>query len=271
MSASAYNLLVRAAPLIRVPTAPAHMPEVVADGSGLRCAVTGRIYPYTDGVLNLLEHEPTLTDTQHLLNTRFTAWAYDRFRASLLRVGRAPDFPHEVASIQRHLALDHGDTVLDLACGHGVFTIEWAKRVGQTGLVLGLDISPAMLRRAAHHVADWELNNVLLIRGDALRLPFADGALNKINCSGGFHQLPNLPQALDEIARVSQPHAWLTASTFAEANHDRFRRVKRWLHTRYAFHFVSLPWMGEYLSKHGYTNYTATLDGGWFGYTAAQR
>lgn len=35
MSASAYNLLVRAAPLIRVPTAPAHMPEVVADGSGL--------------------------------------------------------------------------------------------------------------------------------------------------------------------------------------------------------------------------------------------
>jgi len=40
--------------------------------------------------------------------------------------------------------------------------------------------------------------------------------LPKVNCSGGFHQFPDLPHAWREIARVSVGGAVLTASTFAE-------------------------------------------------------
>lgn len=267
----AYRLLSRAAPFLRVPTAPTMMPEVLEDGSGVRCPATGRVYPYRNGVLNLLAEEPHLTETQRLLNTRFTAWAYDWSRTALLRLAGTPGFPEEVAAIQRQLAVQPGDTVLDLACGHGIFTLEWAKRAGPEGLILGLDIAPAMLQRAATAVRQWDLETVLLIRGDALNLPLAAGVLRKVNCSGGFHQLPNLSKALDEIARVSTMDAVLTASTFAEAPNDRAARLKAWAKRRFALHFVSLEWLGMYLRHHGYTTYAWTMEGGWFGYTTAAR
>lgn len=265
------RVLTRAAPLLRLPTAPDQMPEVLADGSGLRCPATGRIYPFSNGVLDLLPSEVVLTETQHVLNTRLTAWIYDQFRDMLMRLFGLPEFAREVAAIQRELCVKPDDVLLDLACGHGNFTVEWAKRIGSAGLVIGLDISPAMLARAAAHVNRWGLENVVLIRGDALRLPLADSRFTKINCSGGFHQLPDLGQALREIARVSAPGATLTASTFAEGPNDRRAALKDWFRRRFALHFVPLAGLEELLAALGYGKYRWSLPGGWFGYLAAQR
>ena len=265
------RVLTRAAPLLRLPTAPDQPPEVLADGSGLRCPATGRIYPFHNGVLDLLPGEIVLTETQHVLNTPASAWIYDRFRDMLMRLFGLPEFAVEVAAIQRELRVEPGDVLLDLACGHGNFTVEWAKRIGSEGLVIGLDISPAMLARAAAHVNRWGLENVLLIRGDALRLPIADSRFTKINCSGGFHQLPDLEQALREIARVSAPGARLTASTFAEDPNDRRAALKDWFRRHFTLHFVSLAGLEEPLAALGYSEYRWLLPGGWFGYLAAQR
>jgi ubiquinone/menaquinone biosynthesis C-methylase UbiE len=257
---------------MRLPTSPAQLPEVLPDGSGLRCQVTGQVFPYRDGILDLLDSSMEKTVTQHTLDTTFTAWAYDRFRGWLTRALNSPDFPMEVAHTQQALQAQAGDTILDLACGHGNFTIEWAKRVGPEGLVIGLDISQAMLTRAAHHVRRWELDSVLLIRGDAHHLPFADGCLPKVNCSGGFHQFPNLPQALREIARVSSKGAALTTSTFAAKEPgDPHTRVKQWMQHHFDLHFVSLTWLGKQLAALGYTEYECSLPGKWFGYSSARK
>lgn len=173
--------------------------------------------------------------------------------------------------IQEVLRLWPEDTVLDLACGHGNFTVEWAKRVGPDGLVIGLDLSPAMLARAAERINRWGLDNVLLIRGDSHHLPLVEASVRKVNCSGGFHQFPDLPQALREIARVSRPGATITASTFAEGPNDQRAGIKRWFKQRFALHFVSLEWLGEQLAKLGYCNYAWSLPGGWFGYASAKK
>ena len=159
-------LLQRTAPLLRLPTSPAQPPEVLPDGSGLRCPVTGKTYPYRNGVLDLLGDGLDKTFTQHVLDTSLTAWFYDRFRGWLTRMLNAPDFAQEVAQIQQALQAQGGDIILDLACGQGNFTVEWAKRVGPDGLVIGLDISPAMLARAVHHASRWRLDNVLCIATD---------------------------------------------------------------------------------------------------------
>lgn len=264
-------LLTRAATLIRLPTAPEQQPEVLADGSGLRCPVTGRVYPYRDGVLDLLVEAPALSGSQHMLNTPLSAWAYDRFRGALLWLAGAPQFPRELAATQALLQVKSGDTLLDLACGHGNFTAAWAELARPEGLVLGLDISSAMLARAAKRVRGAGLGNVLLIRGDAQRLPLSNASLAKVNCSGGFHQLPDLPRALSEIARVSQPGAVLTASTFAEGPQDAHRNRKRQLDARFNLHFVPLVTLGEQLEAVGYTDYRWSLPGGWFGYTASRK
>ncbi len=271
-SASGQCLLERAAPLLRLPTSPEQPPEVLPEGAGLRCPVTGRVYPYRDGILYLLETAPDKTFTQHALDTPFTAWAYDRFRETITRAFNSPDFAVEVAEAQRVLQVHAGNLLLDLACGQGNFTVEWAKRAGSDGLVIGLDYSLAMLARAVVHVNRWGLDNVLLIHGDAHHLPFAGGMLHKINCSGGFHQFPNLPQALSEVARVSAPGAILTASTFAEGNADPRARLKRWFKRAFDLHFVPLVSLGEQLIALGYTNYIWSLPGGgWFGYASARK
>jgi SAM-dependent methyltransferase len=270
--AQARRLLERAAPLLRLPTSPERAPEVLADGSGLRCPVTGRIYPYRDGILYLLDATPDKTITQQTLDTPFTAWAYDRFREAITRALGSPDFPVEVAEAQQTLQVQDGDVLLDLACGQGNFTVEWAKRAGADGLVIGLDYSPAMLARATYHVPRWGLNNVLLIHSDAHALPFADSALHKVNCSGGFHQFPDLPRALREIARVSAPGAVLATSTFAEGTNDPRAALKRWFKRVFDLHFVPLVEMGEQLTALGYADYTWSLPGGgWFGYASARK
>jgi SAM-dependent methyltransferase len=267
----AWTLLSRAAPLLRLPTSPDHQPEVLDDASGLRCPTTGRVYPYRGGILDVLEREPELTITQRSLDTPLSSLAYDRLREVALRLAGVSDFAVEVAGIQRSLQVTPGDAVLDLACGHGVFTVEWAKRAGPAGLVIGLDLSPAMLARAARHARRWGLENVLLVRGDAQHLPLRDGALGKVNCSGGFHQFPDLSQALREIARVSTRAAVLTASTFASEPGDRRADLKRWLREQVALHFVELSWLEDELRALGYGNFQWTLPGGWFAYTSASR
>jgi len=264
-------LLERAVPLLRLPTSPDLPPEVLPDGSGLRCPITSRIYPYDNGILDLLGTGPEKTTAQRFLDTPFTAWFYDRFRDWITRALAAPDFPEEVARIDQRLQARAGDTILDLACGHGNFTVEWAKRVGPEGLLMGLDISAAMLKRAAYHANRWRLANVLLIRGDAHHLPLADRCLQKVNCSGGFHQFPDLPEALREISRVSDEAAVLTASTFGEGPDDQRAGAKRWMKRRFELHFVPLVWLGEELAALGYADYEWSLPGGWFGYTSARK
>jgi ubiquinone/menaquinone biosynthesis C-methylase UbiE len=261
----------RAAWMLRLPTSPERPPEVLSDGSGLCCPITGRVYPLEDGVLDLLADEPGLTTAQHLWSVGAAAWAYDRFREILYALVGALGFRAEAVLMQSRLQLRPGDIVLDLACGPGVFTVEWAKRVGPDGLVIGLDISMPMLARAAKHVRQWGLTNVLLVRGDAHHLPLADGSLTKINCSGGFHQLPDLPRALAEIARVSASGAALAASTYAERPRDRLAGLKRSLQPRFGLHFVPLARLGEQLETLGYRDYWWSMPGPLFGYASARK
>ena len=265
------RLLERAAPLIRLPSCPDEMPQVLPDGSGLRCRATGLIYPFEHGILDLLEPRVAKTFNQRVLDTALTSWGYDSLRSWLTYALNTLSFAEEVAYIQQRLQVRGGDTVLDLACGHGNFTVEWAQWAGSQGLVIGLDLSRIMLTRAAYHCESWGLENVLLIRGDAQRLPFAAASFHKVNCSGGFHQIPDLSQALQEISRVSADGAVLTASTFAEAPNDPFSLTKKWVYRWSALHFVSLSWLGEQLSALGYSDYGWKLTGGRFAYLSARK
>lgn len=242
--------LERAAPLLRMPDSPA--PRQLESG-----------------VLDLLGDRFAPTPTQRSLDTRVTAWLYDRTRDALAPRFGMPDFAHEAGDIARRLALVPGDIVLDVACGPGNFTEALARRVGPEGLVIGLDISAAMLARASRRVRRAGLGNVLLIRGDALALPFHDRALRKLNCSGGLHQLPDLPRALAEFARVLEPGGALAASGFAEAG-EGSGGWRAWLRRRFALHVVPLAPLARALAEAGFRE-VATQGVGPVGYAWAQR
>lgn len=84
------------------------------------------------------------------------------------------DFFHPAASsLLTTLDLDAGERVLDVGCGAGSVLLEAADLVGPTGWCLGLDLSPAMVDRAAREAATAGLTNVEVVVGDASdpRLP----------------------------------------------------------------------------------------------------
>jgi len=257
--------LARAAHLLRLPTAPEEAPELV-EGVGLRCPRTGRVYPLRDGVLDLLGGDFRPTPAQRALDTRASAWLYDQLRERLAFVFSMPSFPEEAEDVVDRLAVGPGDVVLDLACGHGNFTAALADRVGPEGLVIGLDIAASMLRRAASRRAARGLGQVLLVRGDALALPFADGCLAKINCSGGLHQIPDLPRALAEIARVGGPGARLAASGFAVESERAVTAFQRFGRRHFGMHFVDLEWLREELGRAGFESAETRMPASRIGY-----
>jgi SAM-dependent methyltransferase len=258
--------LLRAAPLLRLPA----VPEPLPGGGALRDPASGRLLALRDGVLDLLDGGFAPTFTQRMLDTRATAWLYDALRDRGTRWVGMPGFADEAAAVAGRLALAPRDVVLDVACGHGNFTAELARRVGPEGLVVGLDISAAMLARAAARVRRANLDNVLLVRGDALALPFADGAFAKVNCSGGLHQMPDLGRALAEMARVVAPGGRLAASTFAQAGaqpHGWRALAAR----RLALHFVPERRLAGAIAGAGFSGVETEMAGPWFAYAAAVR
>jgi arsenite methyltransferase len=80
--------------------------------------------------------------------------------------------------------LRSGEIVLDIGSGGGIDAFLAAKRVGPTGLVYGIDMTPAMLQRARKAAQKGGYTNVKFRHGYAEKLPVKDGEIDVIisNC-----------------------------------------------------------------------------------------
>lgn len=103
-----------------------------------------------------------------------------------------------------------GHQVLDVACGTGVLTRAAADRVGAVGVVVGVDLNPAMLAVAARLRPDIEWR-----AADVAQLPFADGRFDAVLCQSALFFFPDVPAALTEMARVVRPGGVVTIQTYA--------------------------------------------------------
>jgi SAM-dependent methyltransferase len=117
--------------------------------------------------------------------------------APVLMAGRRD----ELAMALEMLALEPGDSVLDVACGPGNFTRALA-RVSGDGLVVGLDASRTMLEQA---VREANPPNVRYVRGDAAALPFPDATFDVVCCFAALYFIAEPMRAIDEIVRVLAP------------------------------------------------------------------
>ena len=106
------------------------------------------------GYLDLLGEDLESTGTvQDLMTTRLVPAIYERYwRPALARAVKGltgPGMAEEVRIARLLLGLGPGDLVLDVACGPGNFSREFAQTVGEQGLVVGIDASATMLNRAS--------------------------------------------------------------------------------------------------------------------------
>jgi SAM-dependent methyltransferase len=162
------------------------------------------------GYLDLLPEDLTSTGaTQDLMTTSLVPAIYERYwRPALARVAKGltgPGMAEEVRIARLLLGLSPGDMVLDVACGPGNFSREFAKAVGDEGLVVGIDASRTMLERGAAELVAAGLPNLALIRGDATALPFPDATFDAVCCFAALHLFADPFAGLDEMRRVLRP------------------------------------------------------------------
>ena len=164
---------------------------------------------------------------------------------------------------ERDIALDYldlaaGDTVLDIACGPGNFTREFARAVGDRGLAIGLDVSQTMLRRA---VRDTDAANVAYLRADAVELPFREGSLDAVCCFAALHLFAEPFAALDRIAVVLKPGGRLALMTTCARGPSPVRGVSGALADATGIRMFGAVELADALVARGFDEVRQRIDG----------
>ncbi|XJZ26048.1 demethylmenaquinone methyltransferase [Bacillota bacterium Lsc_1132] len=125
------------------------------------------------------------------------------------------DKMNSVISFQQHIKwrndtmkrmnVQKGSKALDVCCGTADWTIALAEAVGPSGEVVGVDFSQNMLKIGKEKVNGLKLNQVELIHGNAMELPFPDQSFNYVTIGFGLRNVPDYMQVLKEMHRVLKP------------------------------------------------------------------
>lgn len=155
------------------------------------------------GFLDLLPAQPQVKPgrAQSIWLSGPGAALYDRVQGAARRLTTAARPPAGA------LDLRPGEIVLDIGCGPGPLTPALARSVGPDGLALGLDVSAAMLARAATGPL---AANLGYLRADATGLPFRAASVDAVVSLALLQLIDDPGVVLGECARVLRPGGRLT-------------------------------------------------------------
>ena len=203
---------------LSTPDPGTHPAEIEVSRSGsvvIRDAVDGALSALASGVTTSLVAGATL-----LLGTQVA------LRAGVWMQPRP--MPHQQAALLDHplrlryrnpgellgsLGIYAGMTVADLGCGTGLFTLEMAQRVADSGKVHAVDIQTQMLEGCKARIAAAGLNHRVRFYHSGLHtLPLADKSVDVALMAAVLGQMPVRTLALDEVRRVLKPGGRLAIS-----------------------------------------------------------
>ncbi len=102
-------------------------------------------------------------------------------------------------------ALQPGERVLDVACGTGLVSFRARDAVGESGTVVGTDISGEMIETARRNAAERGLDNARFERCDAEQLTLDGDPFDAALCGLGLMYVPDPVKAVEEMRRWLKP------------------------------------------------------------------
>ncbi len=122
------------------------------------------------------------------------------------------NLPDDVASFSlgcgnpfAEAGLKPGETVLDLGSGGGLDCFLAAKQVGESGHIIGVDMTPEMLERARLAASRLGVRNVEFREGYLEKLPVEDASVDVVISNCVINLSPDKPQVFREVFRVLRP------------------------------------------------------------------
>jgi arsenite methyltransferase len=121
-------------------------------------------------------------------------------------MGLGCGLPTEFAEIKQ------GDTVLDLGSGAGNDCFVARALTGESGRVIGIDMTESMIGKARENAARLGYENIEFILGDIENMPISDNSIDVIVSNCVLNLVPDKEKAFQEIHRVLRPGAHLSLS-----------------------------------------------------------
>jgi SAM-dependent methyltransferase len=202
-------------------------------GGKARSQVTTETYEIKGGYLDLLKARAGADNPANLTNFLPGAGrGYEPlWRVHSLRLLTGEPFSNEreleiITSLVRPV---RGGRYLDLGCSAGLYTRGLSGEL-DGGEVVGIDISPSMLREATRRARAIEANPSF-VRANAKNLPFLDGSFTGAVCGGTLNEFGDPSRVLRETYRVLEPGGRLAIMGILRARSPHGRRLQRLLST----------------------------------------
>ncbi|MHA2226958.1 MAG: arsenite methyltransferase [Candidatus Hodarchaeales archaeon] len=102
-------------------------------------------------------------------------------------------------------SLEKGEVVLDLGSGAGIDSFIASRKVGETGKVIGVDMTPNMVQKARENAFEGQFENVEFRLGEIEHLPVADNSVDVIISNCVINLVPDKSKVFAEAFRVLKP------------------------------------------------------------------
>lgn len=169
------------------------------DDSGLKAAVQDMYSKVAEGTENCCGGGEMLMGADSLMASGYTAESVAGLPEEVVSSNAACGNPIDLARLQE------GETVLDLGSGAGLDCFLAAYEVGESGRIIGIDMTDAMLKKAEMNREKLGLSNVEFRKGEMETMPVSDGEVDAIISNCVINLSPDKKAVFNESYRVLRP------------------------------------------------------------------
>lgn len=163
-----------------------------------------------------------------------------------------------------------GQRVMDLGCGTGIMTTEFAKRVGSHGCVIAVDMSTEQLELAKQHARQENLSNIEFVELSAEKIDTLTANFDLIYCRFVLMHLKDARTVLQKMAKLLKPGGRLICEeaigqepTFSYPTSKVFAKWKKYTALKATIHDTDFTFglkLHQLFAEYGLTNIELRLN-----------